>query len=91
MHLNEEFELPIYTYEADIQYDIFIGNSWLYDKKMAPFANRGCLFMGDPDDPATLASWVWPSYKAISAVLDSLVWKYYPKYLREVVRDKQVV
>ena len=62
--LNEEFELPIYTYEADIHYDIFVGNPWLYDNKMAPFAHRGCLFMGDADDPATLASWVWPSYKA---------------------------
>ena len=90
-HLNEEFELPIYTYEADIQYNIFIGNPWLYDNEMAPFAHPGYLFMRDPDDPATLAGWVWPSYKAISAVWDGHVANYDPKDLREVVLDKQVV
>ena len=90
-HLDEEFKLPIYTYEADIQYDIFIGNPWLYDNKMAPSAHQGCLFMSEPEYPATLASWVWTSYKAISAVWDSHVANFYPKDSQEVVRDKQVV
>ena len=72
-HLKREFQLPINTYEVDIQYDIFVGNLWLYDNKMAPFAHQRCLFMGDPDDPETLASWVWPSYKSISTVCDTIV------------------
>ena len=48
-HKSTHTTIPIYTYEGDIPYDLFIGNPWLFDKHVAPFAHRRCLFMGDPD------------------------------------------
>ena len=40
---DTHIDVPMYTYTADIQYDIFIGNPWLFDNLIAPFAQRGTL------------------------------------------------
>ena len=62
--LNEHTSMAMYAYEGDIGYDLSIDNPWLFDNHVAPFAYRGQLFQGDPDNKEEPACWLLPKYKS---------------------------
>ena len=89
-HNSTHTTIPIYTYEGDIQYDLFRGNPWLFDSHVGPFAHRGCLFMGDPDEHEESASWLYPQFKTIPEQWDKHVKEYFPPCVQEVARNKNI-
>ena len=75
-------EVPLMGYEAAIHYDIYIGNPWLFDNRIAPFAHRGNFYLDQGD-----GAWLWP-FRETKAEMDKYISEYCPKELREIFRDK---
>ena len=73
-----------FAYEADINFDIYIGNPLLFDHKIAPFAHRGIFFHDQGE-----GCWLWPWRESPPALMD-YVSEYCPAEMQESLRNSLV-
>ena len=86
--LDERFSgtkyFSTFAYEADINFDIYVGNPFLFDHKIAPFAHRGSFFHDQGE-----VCWLWPWRESPQALMD-YVSEYCPPELQESLRNSLV-